>query len=205
MVKKVDLTQWVYTLAAFVLVGGGLLGVLWLFAKAIDRGATVLAAILAAGATVVGAFVVRYWDRKKDGEAARREQLGPLYLDMAAVMAGHGMTDRKREKMILGFMRKSLVYSSPAVLKAFRDWRQGLSDEDDPPPAIAAANMLRYEVMVKAMRKDLGTSNFGMDEGDLLRAALTDFDEYAASGALEPPEGEPTVSSTTRDSSSRSA
>lgn len=63
--------------------------------------------------------------------------------------------------MILGFMRKSLVYSSPAVLKAFRDWRQGLSDEDDPPPAIAAANMLRYEVMVKAMRRTSARATSG--------------------------------------------
>lgn len=191
--KKVDPTQWVYTFAAFALAGGALTGALWLFAKAIEKGATVLAGILAAGATVTGAFIVRYWDRKREGEGARREQLGPLYEQMAAVMAGHDATDRKREKMILDFMRKSLVYSSPAVLKAFREWRQEISDEEDLPPAQAAANMLRYEVMVMAMRKDLGTSNFGMDEGDLLRAALTDFDEYARAAELEAPEVEPTV------------
>jgi hypothetical protein len=36
-----------------------------LFANAIEKGATVLAAILAAGATVAGAFVVRYWDGRR--------------------------------------------------------------------------------------------------------------------------------------------
>lgn len=189
---KDGLRQAIYTLLGFVLVGGALLGLLWLFAKAIEKGATILAATLAASATVVGAFIVRYWDRKKEGEAARRQHLGPLYEHMGAVMAGFTMTDRKRDKVLVDFMRKSIVYASPSTLKAFRDWRVGLPEADS---EIAAADMLRYEIFVKAMRKDVGTSNFSLDEGDLLRVVLDDYDEVFGPKPVQlaPPDGEPKV------------
>lgn len=198
---KDGLRQAIYTLLGFVLVGGALLGLLWLFAKAIEKGATILAATLAASATVVGAFIVRYWDRKKEGEAARRQHLGPLYEHMGAVMAGFTMTDRKRDKVLVDFMRKSIVYASPSTLKAFRDWRVGLPEEDS---EIAAADMLRYEIFVKAMRKDVGTSNFSLDEGDLLRVVLNDYDEVfdPAPAELAPPDGEPKVMRATSGKSS---
>ncbi len=201
---KDGLRQGIYTLLGFVLVGGALLGLLWLFAKAIEEGATVLAATFAASATVAGAFIVRYWDRKKEGEAARREHLGPLYEHMGAVMAGFSMTDRKREKVLVDFMRKSIVYASPSTLKAFRDWRVDLPEEDS---EVTAADMLRYEVFVKAMRKDVGTSNFALDEGDLLRVVLSDYDEVFGPEPVElsPPDGEPKVTKVTSHKSSSPA
>lgn len=46
--------------------------------------------------------------------------------------------------------------------------------------------------MVKAMRKDLGTPNWGLDEGDLARTMVDDFDEFYGEGdesePVQPPE-----------------
>ncbi len=109
------------------------------------------------------------------------------------------MTNRKLEKVMTEYARKSLIYASPAVLSAWREWRDNLPD-DDSPQHVQRANALRYEAFVKAMRKDLGVSNWMLEPGDLGRAAIRDWDEYYGDGepeSLAPPEPdeEPRVSS----------
>jgi len=91
---------------------------------------------------------------------------------------GRNIPERKRAKLLLDFMRKSLMYASPKTLKAFREWFAGLpEDEGDWPPEEVKANTLRYEVFVKAMRKDLGISSWGLNDGDLARLGISDYDE----------------------------
>ena len=195
---KRHFTQWLFNFAALGLIAFGLAGVFWLFARAISEGATFLGATLAAGATVGAAVIVRHHDRKKEAEATRRQHLGGLYEQMAAVMAGQGLTSRATEKFVTQFMRKALIYAGPSVLSAFREWRANLHDEDSS-PAVVRASMVRFEKLVKAMRKDVGISNFMLEEGDLLRAALADFDaefpkESERLAPPEPEEEEPRVS-----------
>lgn len=167
----------------------------WLVAFAIREGATVVAATVAALATIGAAVVARNYERRKALEATRREHLGPLFEDLASVLAGHDMTDRKREKVLVGFMRKALVYASPGTLHAFRQWRAGIEQlEHEESRPVQLANALRYEAFVRAMRADLGVSNRGLSDGDLARAVLTDFDEYyfgSGPSPLQAPEVEP--------------
>lgn len=202
--QKREVGQWIFNLAVLGALVGAFAGVVWLFALALREGATVVAAILAALATVTAAVIVRYVERRKELEAARRERLGPVYEQLASVLTGHELPQRKIEKVITDFMRKSLVYASPAVLNAFREWRAGLPDGGDWPPEVARANALRYEIFVKAMRKDLGVSNWLLQEGDLARAVLADFDEYfdggmpESSAPPEPTDEEPRVYATKR-------
>ena len=181
VIKKRELGQAFWTGLALSLLVGSFAAFVWLIALAIREGATVLAAILAAFATVAAAIVARHLERRRDLEATRREYLGPLYEDLASVLAGLDMTDRKREKVVLGFMRKVLVYGSPRTLKAFHEWRTFLDgmapDSDDWPLHLAHQNALKYEEFVKAMRKDLGVSNFLLRDGDLGRAMLADWDD----------------------------
>jgi hypothetical protein len=72
----------------------------------------VAAALLAAGATVFGAALVRYFDRRRIMDATRREHLSGLYLEMASVLAGQEIPARKRDKVVVDFLKKSLVYAS---------------------------------------------------------------------------------------------
>lgn len=199
--KLAAVGQWIFNLFVFALLGGTVVGMFWLIGKALEKGATVLAASLAAFATVAAAFIVRWFERRKELEATRRQQLGPLFEHLGAVLAGHEATDRKREKILTDYIRKSLMYASPAVLKAWREWRDNLTD-DDAPRHEQRANALRYETFVKAMRKDLGVSNWMLSDGDLGRAAIRDWDEYYGDGTpddLLPPEpdDEPVVSKAT--------
>jgi hypothetical protein len=182
--------QWTFNLVVLAVVGGTLAGIIWLFALAIREGSTIVAATLASLATVSAALIVRYFERRKELESTRRQHLGPLYEHLGSVLAGQDMAQRKREKVIFEFMRKSLIYASPGVLKAFREWREQLPDGDGADD-VTREDMLRYESFVKAMRKDLGVSNFTLQDGDLCRAVLTDFDQLygqADVDALVPPE-----------------
>lgn len=168
-----------YSVLAFGLMVGGLLGIVWLIAKAIDKGATILAASLASLGTVGAAAIVRYYERRKEGESARREQLGKLYEAFGAAFAGQSRPDRTIEKMLMEFRRKSLLYSSPAVIKAFTTWWREIPDEDAPESEWVGSLQLQEE-MIKKMRTDLGTSNFGLDSGDLARAMHADYDAMLA-------------------------
>jgi hypothetical protein len=165
---------------AFVLVIamiiGTVAGLVSLFALAIREGSTVGAGLIAALATVGAALILRYYERRKEMEAVRREAMAKTYEELAAVLTGHEIPKRKREKVVLDFLRKCLVYASPRTMSAFREWRANLPDHDDWSPAETVSNDLRYEEFVKAMRRDLGISNWLLQEGDLSRTVQSDFD-----------------------------
>lgn len=99
--KRVDVQQWFFNLVAVAFCVGALLGTIWLIAKAIDKGATFLAGTLAALATIAAAGLARYFERRKDGEAARRQHLGKLYEDFASAMAGEARPQRSVLKTML--------------------------------------------------------------------------------------------------------
>jgi hypothetical protein len=186
---KLGLRQAFWTGLALAIMLGAFASLVWLTALAIREGATVLAAILAALATVGAAMVARYFERKKELEAARREYFGPIYENLAGALAGQTMTERKTAKVAGDFMRKALIYASPSTLKTFREWRQGLlglpPNTDDWPKHVTLQNALRYEAFIKAMRKDLGVSNFTLQDGDLARSVINDFDELHAEVLVE--------------------
>lgn len=183
--RRTTARDWIYRLLALGVLAGALAALIWLFAFAIQHGATIMAAILAAFATVSASVIVRYFERRNAIEGVRRERLGASYEALASALAGHEMPQRKRDRVIVDFMRGALLYASPAVLGAFRAWRDQLPPEDaDWTPAETVANALSFENFVKAMRKDLGVSNWLLEEGDLSRAVLHDFDQYVAIALL---------------------
>jgi hypothetical protein len=104
--------------------------------------------------------------------------------------------------MIAECLRKAVIYAGPAVIATFREWRDNLHD-DGATPAEVRGSMLRFESLVKGMRRDLGISNWMLQDGDLLRVTLTDFDlVYPAENSeqLQPPEPdeEPRVTASVR-------
>lgn len=184
-----SVAQWVFNFFVLALLAGAMAGTGWLFAFAIREGATVVAASLAGLATVAAAVIVRYFERKKALEEARRQRLGPIYEQLASVLAGHDMVQRKREKMIADFTRAALIYAGPQVLKSFREWRDQLPSGEEWSQAESRANALRYESLVRAMRLDVGMSNRSLAEGDLGRSVLADYDDFF--GAETEPNGPP--------------
>ncbi len=87
------------------------------------------------------------------------------------------MLEDKREELLNEFLRKSLVYASATTLKAYRGWFTQLPDTEEWTKEEIRQNSLRYEAFVKAMRKDLGIGNWGLNDGDLARLRIHDFDD----------------------------
>jgi hypothetical protein len=149
-----------------------------LFAAAIRAGSTFWTAAIAAIATVGAAFVLRAFERRKVMEEVRREQLTDAYVEMAQVLHGRSISEESRNEVMLEFMRKSLVYASANTVKAFNEWSEQMPDGDQEDLKLWKASSLRYEAFVKAMRSDLGISNWNLQDGDLIRIGIDDFDDW---------------------------
>ncbi|MET0559701.1 MAG: hypothetical protein ABW065_13700 [Solirubrobacterales bacterium] len=169
-------------IVALSLVFGAIGAVIFLFILAIRHGSTLGAALLATTATIGGSALVGIFDRRRVMDGVRRHEIGSLYLEFASVLAGQEMTARKREKVILDFQKKCLLYSSAGTLKKFRAWHRGLPGRPDGDwsDQETVENNLRYEAFIKAMRRDLGISNWNLQDGDLARTVLSDYDEIQA-------------------------
>jgi hypothetical protein len=165
---------WIGALA--IIVGG-----IYALIVAIRSGSAGSVALLAGVFTVAAALVARYYERRRAMETVRREELGPFYLEMASVLIGHELPGgAEREELLTGFLRKSLLYASPETLEAFRAWRVGLPVVDrEWTPREEYENSLLYEAFVKAMRSDLGISNWNLQDGDLARTIRPEFDDLA--------------------------
>jgi len=110
-------------------------------------------------------------------EEIRRDQLTDTYVEMAQVLHGREAAQEKRNDVMLDFMQKSLVYASAKTIKAFTAWSAQVPNEKETDPKVWRASSLRYEGFVKAMRSDLGIGNRSLQEGDLIRIAVDDFDD----------------------------
>lgn len=168
----------IYQLIGLAIVVALLAGVARLFLLAIEEGSTFGAALVAALATVAAAAVVRGFEKRRVMEAIRREQLGAVYTELAQALHGREVPVKEREKLVLDFMRKGLMYASPGTLKAFRTWQSKLPTTEQWAREDFRPNSLRYEEFVKAMRKDLGISNWNLGDGDLARLGINDYDDY---------------------------
>ena len=172
--------QFLATMVALVLVVAAGAAVVLLFVLAIRQGSTFWAAVIASGATVSGAWIVRGYERRKVADAVRREKLDAFYVEMAQILHGRELEENERDQLIQDFMRGTLVYASAKTLKTFQNWREGLPEFEQWSDADTLENSLRYEQFVKAMRDDLGISNRGLKDGDLARMGINDYDEIAA-------------------------
>ncbi len=111
-------------------------------------------------------------------EEVRREQLTDAYVEIAQVLHGRAVGQEERNDLMLEFMRKSLVYASPKTIKAFNEWSEKMPDREEEDSSAWKASSLRYEAFVKAMRGDLGIGNWNLQEGDLIRIGIEDFDDW---------------------------
>jgi uncharacterized membrane protein len=147
-----------------------------LFVLAIRAGSTFGAALIAAMATVGAAVVLRSFERRKVMEEIRRQQLTETYAAMAQVLHGRTVAQEEQNDVMLEFMQKSLLYASAKTIKAFSTWSTQMPDEEETDLMAWRASSLRYEGFVRAMRDDLGIDNRSLQEGDLIRIGVDDFD-----------------------------
>jgi len=92
-------------------------------------------------------------------------RIGELSQDSAPAPAAFDLEVFARK-----FRRGILVWASPDVIKAFLSFRVRVNQG----PQI----MRQADLMFRAIRKDLGNSNWGLEQGDLVKLFLKDPAEY---------------------------
>jgi len=80
-------------------------------------------------------------------------------------------------KNVLWELNKGLlVWSSPKVVRAWLEYRQSLPKRKNP--------LAQLDKLLRAVRKDLGNSNFGLKSGDAMKGFLRQPEEYDRLAAL---------------------
>ncbi len=145
----------------------------------------VTAAIVASLAAVAGAIYTQRHSRLREIAESHRAQKVELYevymdiIDLVTDLSREGklgeITDEslpeELEELFKKFRRGVLVWGSPEVIKAYQDFVRSASFG-------SVAVLQRADGVFSAIRKDLGNSNWGLNQGDLMKLFLKDPAEY---------------------------
>ena len=142
--------------------------------------ATAAATIIAAALTVT---VGRYFERRKEIEAAYRDKKTAIYDEFLVGLfrmllggeEGSVSVNQEADPAVVEFLRehhrKLILWSGPKGLKAYSDWYKQMQLT-----SVSAQTVLKMEKFFLALRADLGHSNRGLKDGDILRLILKDTD-----------------------------
>ncbi len=138
----------------------------------------IIATIIGGG---IGYFLKFYLDRKKEYTTEVYKERRETYQTFVDLMLDHigktkTYTDENLRKEIYKFYKKSILYASPKVAKAFADFFQSLYATKENLDVKTILFLLTN--IIKEMRTDLGLSNKDLGEkGELLiRPMISDYD-----------------------------
>lgn len=142
----------------------------------------IAAAIIAFAGTIIagiGAVLISQQRTKaRDIAESHRPKKTDLYSDfitqVVGIMRDHkgkkeldGEAAKKLEDFFFDFTTRVMLWGSPGVLRHYGIFRR-VGQQSDPNVLLLMDDILR------AMRKDLGLSNWGLTRGDLIKMLLTD-------------------------------
>lgn len=151
---------------------------IWLSTSLKDVDPSVGAALIAGTATVISSvFIASYNSRKakeKSAFDAHREKKAETYNEFMDVVIqlmrnskegkkGDEVLPENIEEFFYNFTSKIMVYGGPGVVKAYSNWRTESASGTN-----AAQSLLLVDSLFRAMRADLGESNKGIEENELL-------------------------------------
>jgi hypothetical protein len=127
---------------------------------------------------IVTYFTSRALEKRKALDQATRQHKTDLYkelieelLKMLKIGGGKAMTDAEMTAMFGRVTPSLITFGSKGVIRAWVAFRLH-------PWATAEARdgMLKFERVLKEIRKDLGQSVFGLKDGELLKMFINDWD-----------------------------
>lgn len=109
--------------------------------------------------------------------------MGPVYYELLGVMiekfAGGGSDplDPEAEKFFRDLRARQLTLgASSQMIQAFNNWAQFTKEAGK--EGNSAAVLLGWEMLIRAIREDLGHKDSDLPPHELLRLAMADFDEH---------------------------
>jgi len=212
-------TNWKQTLGSMlmlIVVLASLAAFLWFVIQQIGNlDSNVAAAAIGATATVmVSAFAIflgRYFERRRDLEAAAREKRIPLYEDFIEFWFRQLYADRLGEqpaskqelmKVMVDFTRVATVWASDEVILKWKEvrmrfaileaLREALQEAGAEPEGTAAVEPLFvFEEFLMSIRRDTGYPKTKLAKGDLLGMFIDDIGTYLSKLKEESPPTNP--------------
>ena len=148
------------------------------FFRALDQ--PLVIAILAASVTILTSTITvvvgRILERKKEIEAHFRQRKYDQYDELLAILYGlfgGGSAEVSEDTVakLREWQRKLILFAGAKTLRSFVDWMTDLKRGE---PTIRT--VLLMEEFFKALRADLGVSNFGVRQGDFAHLILRHAD-----------------------------
>jgi hypothetical protein len=144
------------------------------------------------GVAAAGAIGV-VWQQRQAEKArireAHRDRMKPIYYDLLGTVfkkiAGgkSGGPDPKAEEFFRDLKARQLTLgASSDMVQAFNAWGKETAQAQKEGSDLNA--VIAWEVLLRAIRKDLGHDDADLPPLELLRLFITDFDEHF--GAVEP-------------------
>jgi hypothetical protein len=164
-----------------VVVGVGLL--VWGFVEAVRAEPAIVGSIGVAAAGAIGVV----WQQRQAERArlreARRDRIRPIYYDLVRVVfrkLGGGkadMSDEEAEEFFKDLKARQLTLgASSQMVQAFNEWARSTEQAQAEKNDLGA--VIAWEVLLRAMRADLGHDDSDLPPLELLRLFITDFDEH---------------------------
>lgn len=149
----------------------------------------IIAAIIAGAITFTGYFVTRHLEKRKEIELQIREQKLPIYEEFMGFFfkfvfdedfkkLGADEKDAETLNFMVKFSQKSIMWFSDESLKSFIEWKRMSSKLASQQNVDHTYQLVLFEKMLIAFRKDVGHSNKNITTGDLLSIFVTDIDNY---------------------------
>jgi hypothetical protein len=159
----------------------------WGFVEAVHAEPAVVGSI---GVAVAGALGV-VWQQRQAEKArlreARRDRIRPVYYDLVGVIfkkiAGGGTDplDPEIEEFFRDLKARQLTLgASSEMVQAFNGWALSTAQAQKEGNDLGA--VLAWEVLLRAMRDDLGHEDSNLPPMELLRLFITDFDAHFSPG-----------------------
>jgi hypothetical protein len=183
-----DKQQPVNVFISLLVVGLLGLGVYWLITALFDKlnsvDSDIGKALVTGGATVSIAVVSlvfgKLWEQKVKIEQDIREKKIPVYEKQIAIFFSIFFAEKNGEKKptenelgkaFQDFSEKIIIWGSAEVIQAWlafklHDWQ----NNND-----TVRGFLKFEALLKAIRKDLGNSNSNLAVGDIMKLFVNDF------------------------------
>ncbi len=144
----------------------------------IGAGVTIFAATL----TIVGGKLLEQKIKIKQEVRLKKvpiyeEQMEVIFKILFASKKGNkNMKEAEIVKAFTKFTEKLIIWGGSEVIKAWQEFRTHSWEDSDKNQGIKG--FMIFEKFVLALRKDLGNENKQLEDGDLLKMFINDFDEY---------------------------
>lgn len=87
--------------------------------------------------------------------------------------------DKDMVRVFVNFNQEVMLWGSSDLIKSWAEFQKYFRTLG-PSGEAGAQVLLVFENLIRQIRKDLGHSNKGLRQGDLLRAFITDLDDHLA-------------------------